>query len=488
MRKFHELFRGSETGRGYYGEIKGAQATDRGKLTSLARTIPEPATPELFELHLAGKKRLGIPPVMQDRTVAWFCIDVDFYQGEISYTDVAQAIVSCGLPLVMCRTKSGGAHLFCFLEEPIPAGKAIEIAKRFGEKLELPSDHVDYFPKTAEVNNNFWVNMPYFGDACHATGEDGQGNLSLDEFLVFANDRIVSAVDLDIKKKEKVKKSKSDAPPCIDYMIENGVEEGNRDLALCQFIVYAKRKWPDEWEEKATEFNEDHINPPLRKDELRKTLKSNKAKDYNYQCKAMKAIFCDANACKKRAFGVGSGEEIEVPIENLEKIDGEEPIYRVTLYGKTFTCEVKQLFNIVDFRKAAFAACDRFVPAMKQHIWEEVLTQHLDQMAVTKAAVDTEMRDRVIAQFQQWCDKFVHTGSLAEAILVRAPYYDGNRIVFSGDHFMTLIDRNLKCNRDKVFIYMRGWGVCVIEEQGQKLWCWPQNQPLWFDPDKEKRA
>ena len=489
MRKFHELFRGSETGRGYYGDIKGAQATERGKKTSLARTIPEPATPELFELHLAGKKRLGIPPVMKDRKVLWFCIDVDHYQDEGLHEEIAAAIIKCGLPLVQCRTKSDGSHLFCFLEEPILASKALEIAQSFGVKLALPKDHVDFFPKTAEVNDNFWVNLPYFGDACHAVGEDGTGDLSLEEFLEFANDRIVSAVDLDIKKKEKVAKKKSDMPPCIEYMIENGVEEGNRDLAFYQFCVFAKKKWPNEWEEEARDFNENSLHPPLRSDEVRKSIKYHKAKpDVEYQCKQMKAIFCDANECKKREFGIGSGEEMDVPIEAIEKIDGENPIYRVSLYKKTFTCEVKQLFNIVEFRKAAFAATDRFVPNMKQYVWEDVLKEHLEQMSITQAAVDTEMRDRVIAQFQEWCSKCTLTTNLADAQIVRAPYYDGKRIVFSGDHFMTLIDRNLKVGRDRVFLYMRMWGVVIIEEAGQKFWCWPQIGPLWFDPDKEHRA
>lgn len=488
MRSFHELFRGSETGHGTYGDIRGAQPTDRGKLNSSARTVHSPATQEQFELHLAGKKRLGIPPVMKNLKVYWFCIDVDHYDDKDMHAKLAAAIIKCGLPLVITRTKSGGAHLWCFLEEPILAGKALEIAQAYGSRLELPADHIDFFPKTGEKNDNFWVNLPYFGDACKATGEDGLGNLSLEDFLIYANDRIVDGVGLDKSKKEKTKKTKSDAPPCIDYMLENGVEEGYRDLALCQYIVYAKRKWPDEWEEKATEFNDDHITPPLRKDELRKTLKSNKAKDYNYQCKAMKAIFCDASACKKREFGVGSEEEIEVPIEAIEKIDGENPIYRISLYGKTFTCEVKQLFNIIEFRKAAFAACDRFVPAMKQCVWEDVLKEHLDQMAVTQSAVDTEMRDRVIAKFQAWCATFMQTKSLTEALLIRQPFYDGKRIVFSGDHFMTLIDRDLKAPRDRVFLYMRNWGVVLIEEEGQRLWCWPQNGPLWFDPDKDNRA
>jgi len=117
-----------------------------------------------------------------------------------------------------------------------------------------------------------------------------------------------------------------------------------------------------------------------------------------------------------------------------------------------------------------------------------VLKEHLEQMSITQAAVDTEMRDRVIAQFQEWCSKCTLTTNLADAQIVRAPYYDGKRIVFSGDHFMTLIDRNLKVGRDRVFLYMRMWGVVIIEEAGQKFWCWPQIGPLWFDPDKEHRA
>lgn len=488
MRSFKDLFKGRDDAHGEYGSIKGAKPTDRGKLNSNAASVKGAPTQALFAAHIAGEKRLGIVCVTKEAKVHWLVLDVDHYGDAGQHVRIAQAIRTCSLPLVQTASKSGGDHLWLFFEEPILATRAMVLARDYAERLDLPKDHIDIFPKNADpVSANFWVNLPYFGDTCWCLGESGSENLSMEEFLIYANDRITSLSELDAKKKSKVAK-KSDAPPCIDYMIENGVEEGNRDLAMYQFIVFAKRKWPDEWKEKAQWFNDKALHPPLRQDEMRKCITSHMKKEYEYQCKAMKAIFCDANACRKRTYGVGSEEELEVPIEAIEKIDGEVPLYRVTLYGKTFTCQVDQLFHAHIFKKLAWTVTNQFVPSMKQTVWEDILKDHMDAMVQTEAGRDTEASDRVITAFQDWVKTYVLYSNLDAALVAGAPYWDGARLVFRGDAFMQIIDRSLKLPRDRVYVYMREWGVMTINENGQKLWCWPKRGPLWFSPNKVEQV
>lgn len=522
MRDFPSLFKGREDAHGHYFSLAGKDATDRGKIVSKAESVHDPVTPALFQKHLAGKDRLGIIPVRADGKTGWFCIDVDFYKignktlAEAGgYPKIAKAIEKLGLKLLITRSKSGGAHLWCFLEEPIPAAEANKAAKLFFKKLNLADalgieqkeleQHVDLFPKDFSPNNiGSWVNLPYFGEACHCVGLDGKQDLSLEKFVFLANNNLTHPDDLNFKVDEKAanpNKAKSGRPPCIDYMIENNVPEGHRDDAVTHFAIYALKAFPDTWEEETRAFNEQHCEPPLNQGEINKTLKSVGSRQYEgYMCKKIENIFCDKSACRKREFGIGKdtvtegGEELG--IEHIEKIDGEEPVYLLTMFGKTFPVNLVDLYLYVNFRRRAMGATNKLIPALKQPEWEEILSEKLEMMEVTEAAVDTQMRDRVIKQFQNWCDQGVATDSLEAALTANSPFYTqdskGNgSILFSGDALLSQLDRQLRVSRDQAYVYMRGWGTVVTEVtvKGKKikLWKWVQRGPLWFDPYRGKK-
>lgn len=495
MRDFTSLFQGREDAHGEYFSLAGRKPTDRGKLVSKARSITDDVTPALWQKHLAGKHRLGIIPVRKDGTVGWFCIDVDFYEN-VDYAAIRKAIDDT--PLVMTLSKSGGVHLWCFLEEPIPAMQARKMAEALNKKINLPDvlglsaaeykEHVDIFPENASPDDiGVWVNLPYFGKEAHAYPD-----MDLQEFVEYANSKIVSSDELGFAVKKKSKAPKSDKPPCIDFMIANGVPEGHRNDAVTQFAIYALKAFPDTWEEETRNFNDEHCDPPMRHDEVTPIIKSVGLKKYEgYMCKAMQAIFCDKTECKKRAFGVGKQAVGDLGIEHIEKIDGEEPIYLITVGGKTFACDVDQLFQYTMFRKRAMAGLNRLLPSMKQPEWEDMLSDHLEMMEVTEAAADTQMRDRVIKQFQNWCGQACVTDDFEASMEANCPFYDGKVIYFSGDALLSQIDRQLRISRDEAYVIMREWGTVQVDKtvkgKTAQLWCWVQKGPLWFDPYKGKR-
>ena len=483
---------------GYYGML-GTKPSDRGKITGKAATRRQPVTPELWTAHLEGRERLGIVPITRDSTCWWFCIDVDHYQEAGLHEDIAARIEELNLPLVMTRSKSGGAHLWCFLSEPINAADAIVVAKDFKKRLALPDGHVDIFPAQADAEDcGNWMNMPYFGDQCHATGPDGTGNLTLAEFEKLANETAVLPSDLKIvRKSAKAKTSKapkSQLPPCIDHVIAEGcVPEGHRDNFLTHVAVVYKRAYPDNWEEKVAEFNQEYCDPPLDRAEVRKTVNSVRTKEFGYFCEKVSQIFCDKAACKKRDFGIKGPDNNDLAVDNMEKIDGEEPIYRVTMYGKTFTIDLDTLFNYQHFRKAVLGACNKFLPNMKNDDWAEVCQGLLDLAEVNEAAPDTQMGERVVANFKRFASGAT-SESLDAALMRGLPFYDSERhhVIFRGDDFMQLIDRNLKIDRDKTWVYMRTGG-CIQNEytvaaKKEKLWCYVVSGDLWFDPSEGERA
>lgn len=515
MRDFQALFRGRDDAHGEYSSLAGRDATDRGKVVSKAKSVHQPVTKALWQNHLSGKARLGIIPVRGDGKTGWFCIDVDFYKiGKKTleqtggYEKIAKVIAALGLKLVVTRSKSGGAHIWCLLEEPIKAADANKAAADLLKKMNLPSalgipadefmKHVDLFPKDFSPENiGSWVNLPYFGEQCRSVGADGKQDLPLPEFVKFANSMLCHPDDLKFKVKETAtvpRDPKSGRPPCIDFMVENGVPEGHRNDAVFQFGIYAMKAFPDTWEEETRDFNEKSCQPPLRRDEVNPIIKSLDAKEYEgYLCNKIKDIFCDKDACKKREFGIGKqkADPTEIGIEHVEKIDGEEPVYLITMSGKTFPVSLQDLYLYPNFRRRAMGAVNRLIPNMKQPEWEEILSDYLEMMEVTEAAADTQMRDRVIKAFQNWCDQGCNTESLEAAQIANNPFYDGKHIIFSGDALLNQIDRQLHATRDQAYVYMRGWGTVITEEtvKGKKvkLWKWVQHGPLWFDPYRGKK-
>lgn len=497
--------------------MAGRDPTERGKMVSKAQSLHTPVTPKLWKDHLAGKARLGIIPVRGDAKTGWFVIDLDFYkignktlEQTGGYEKIAKVIADLGLPLIVTRSKSGGAHMWCFLEEPIKAVDANKAAKGFLKKMNLAAvlgiqgeellKHIDLFPKDFSPDNiGSWVNMPYFGDACHCIGLDGKQDLSLPDFVKLANEHLTHPDDLNFKVKEKIAAPADPSkgrPPCIDFMLENGVPEGHRNDAVFHFAIFALKAFPDTWEEEVYKFNEEACQPPMRKDEVVPIIKSMETRQYEgYLCKKIEDIFCDKATCKKREFGIGKQkmEAGDVGIESIEKIDGEEPVYLVKMTGnpRTFPVNLQDLFLYVNFRRRVMGAVNRLIPSLKQPEWEEILSDHLEMMTITEAAVDTQMRDRVIKQFQNWCDQGVVTDSLEAAQTANSPYYDGKAILFSGDALLNQLDRQLRINRDQAYVYMRGWGTLQVEEtvKGKKvkLWKWVQNGPLWFDPYRGKK-
>ena len=63
---------------------------------------------------------MGIIPIDDNNQCKWGAIDVDTYDG-FDYKILIKKIVEKKIPLVVCKSKSGGAHIFLFVREPVLA-------------------------------------------------------------------------------------------------------------------------------------------------------------------------------------------------------------------------------------------------------------------------------------------------------------------------------------------------------------------------------
>src|SRR5207249_1100708 len=118
FKRFHTLFAGLETSHGVYNGL--TENREDGKILGTdRRTVRGPVTLELWEQHLTGKNGLGVVPIRSDSTVVFGAIDIDVY-AELSHAQLAKTLRNAKIPLVVCRSKSGGLTFIALQVIPWP--------------------------------------------------------------------------------------------------------------------------------------------------------------------------------------------------------------------------------------------------------------------------------------------------------------------------------------------------------------------------------
>ena len=86
-----------------------------GKADAESRIVREPLTLEIMQGHIQGEQGVGAIPINEDNQCRWGVLDIDIY--DLDHNELQARIQKQKLPLLHCRSKSGGAHLYLFLEE-----------------------------------------------------------------------------------------------------------------------------------------------------------------------------------------------------------------------------------------------------------------------------------------------------------------------------------------------------------------------------------
>ena len=95
---------------------------------------------------------------------------------------------------------------------------------------------------------------------------------------------------------------------------------------------------------KVNEFNSKHMDRPLGFSQVEKTIKQHEKTDYQYKCKdqPMCAV-CNAPLCKARKFGIG--DNYDVIISDLTKLESDESMWFLNVDGKRMSLNTEQLFD-----------------------------------------------------------------------------------------------------------------------------------------------
>ena len=263
-KKFIQIFSGLDRA---YGQTQSRSKNDSGKLEAKSWIVKEPLTEQKWLDHLAGKEpSLGIIPIKDDNTCTWGAIDIDTYDG-FDHVKLIKTLIEKNLPLVVCKSKSGGAHVFLFVKESCTAKdmqiKLTEIAAWIGY------GESEIFPKQIELNSkgtgNF-LNLPYNHPEYptrYALDDEGNALDNLDMFIKHYESKVVSNLSMVVIEKPVTEKSNDDfknAPPCLITLASQGFSEGSRNQCMFQLGVYLRQRFPNQLEAKLDYYNSKYFS------------------------------------------------------------------------------------------------------------------------------------------------------------------------------------------------------------------------------------
>jgi hypothetical protein len=405
IERFKKIFTGLERA---HGVTKVGQSNGDGtKVQGKSFIKRDPVTDQLWLDHLQGRDSLGIIPINDDNLCIWGCIDIDSYAG-FDHKKLVDKIFNLHLPLVVCRSKSGGAHVFLFTDNYVTAKLMQDKLTQIKAVLGYSGSEV--FPKQTELKSeddtgNF-LNLPYFnGDNTTRYAFDRMGlAVNLEGFYKLHYENKITPQQLEELKIKRPETPYSDGPPCIELMAQNKVGEGGRNNALFHYGVYAKNKWPDNWKSKVVVFNETAMDKPLSDTEVDIITKQHDKKEWGYKCKdEPMCSLCDKTLCRSRKFGIG--QEIMFPnLTDLQVIDLEDPYYYMNVDGQRLKLEsVKHLRQQSLFQESCMVQLKFRPPTLKEKDWVLVTNQLLNNAEITEPAEGLRTEDQLQNHLQEYC-------------------------------------------------------------------------------------
>jgi hypothetical protein len=403
IKRLFALYQGLHRAYGSY-VIEGLNEAKK-KMQGKAQTIAGEYNEMCWIPHVEGTRGLGVIPITDDATCNWGAIDVDVYPLDLNVLE--SRVRSLKLPMIVIRTKSGGAHVTMFLKTMVPASL---LRERLGEiAVALGYGGVEIFPKQVKLANTRdtgnWLNMPYF-DAKKTTRyaiRNGK-TLSLAEFLDMADLYKITQPQLE-GMEIKLAETFSDGPPCLQVMAMNGVPEGSRNNALFSMGIYSRLKFGDDWENELDKINHNVMVPPLQTRDVQLVSRSLSRKEYFYPCsKPPLSLFCNKSVCCKREFGIRemASAEIGLNIGDLVKVETDPPIWYLEVEGHRMELDTEDLLSQPKFRKLCVQYLNRLPGTVKASAWEKMVREKLENVKIEKAPIDSGTRGRATHHIEQF--------------------------------------------------------------------------------------
>ena len=445
--KFKNIFEGLKIA---YGQYQKGDREENGKQKGKAFIVRKQVTDDLWKNHIEGKgPALGIIPITESNNCKWGCIDIDEYN--LNHHDLISRIRNLKLPLVVCRSKSGGAHVFLFTKDFVPAIRMQKTLKKMAKSL--GHEGCEIFPKQTEIlvergdTGNF-LNLPYYNGTSglrYALDDNGKA-ASLESFYSMYDKYVQDKLE-EIKVEEtKVLDAFPDGPPCLNKLAIQGFGEGARNNALFNIAVYYKQAKPDSWQDELVKANQNYVNPPLSNGEVQQLIKSVSRKGYDkYRCKdAPINAVCQSGLCRTKRFGVGYGEEEMPVLGSLTKYTSKPPQWFLNVNEDRIELKSEQLYSAPLFALACLDQANLVIPVPKPKDWKQYyLKPLLQSIQEVEPLQSLDPVNEIMDLLQDWTTNRQNARTLDD-IFNKLPYTDDKReyTYFRMDDFFNFCKKN----------------------------------------------
>jgi Primase C terminal 1 (PriCT-1) len=469
VKEFSNLFRGSNLAHGTWEKTTGNMATE---LSS--------ATEEDFKEHLEGKLGLGIVPVTENGTCYFGAIDVDI--DTIDHKELFSRIRKRNLPLSVCRSKSGGAHLYVFFKNPHPSSAVQTLLKKWAGLLGFPTK-TEIFPKqTKSTSSNIgnWINLPYFNAQNTVRySVDDSGSLTIEDFI--RNVQFYTG-------EEKIDESLSSnliqidmMPPCLKALTNEGLPPGTRNVGLFSYGVFYRKSSPNGWADKLRYHNQNFVSPPLSSREVEALIKSIGDRQYQYKCdEEPLCSHCDRKTCLSLPYGIGNkpweddNNFDEIVVSNLRKIMTDPPTYILEVNSKDLHLNSDQFRQFEKLRKRIFEVHDAITRPMKQAQWEQKVRELLASKTEIQAPDDASEVGAISSKIDDYLCLYERSKG-REDLLRGLPIVEKDKILFQvGPLQKFLISQKVVIENKDLYaiLHRRQCNYDMIKIKGKVIRAW----------------
>ena len=417
-------------------------------------TANAPVTREKWEAHLKSepvtdfKNRvlawgLVIVPVNNDGKCKFGVLDFDIhFEGcTVDLNKLDSFILEKRWPFLLCRSRSGSAHLYLFLKEFIQAPKMKKLLAYFKNELEVygsenfisydeqiyldkekPMPDIEIFPKQNKMTANLYgngINLPYLG------GLKPQDPSELDRYCIHDNVILSLKGFIELAEKSRIgahqinfymENNHDNAPPCVLKMMKHGYSTNN---GYYQAGVYLKNRFETEIEKRLLEiweqYNKDlNENDPFKAQDIIKIARSvQNNKEYHYKCNENPmAELCDKQICLTRKYGI-SGDNVLPNIGPIKMLNTVPPIWKVFVNGNMVEVSAAQLMSYRLFRLAVLEQIQKIIPMLKDKQWTKMITDIINNnleiiKAPREASIEGEIEE-LLWEFLNQADRHFPT-------------------------------------------------------------------------------
>jgi hypothetical protein len=487
---FSELFSGYENAHGIYRIEK---SPGSGKVQGRASTRHGTPTDEDWKNHLSGKVGLGIIPLRSDNTVHFAAIDIDDFVS-LDWEMLDQ--FADKYPVVVCRSKSGGAHIYAFFPEPEAVEPVYKTLKNYAGALGYPKAEI--FPKqltrASDTDVGNWINLPYY----HARKTEryaivGREHLSFEEFLDYATERRVP-----LSKHPKTRASKqpkveaapetdhfADGPPCLDKLLsQGGFTPGTRNEGLFNVAVYLRKRYPGDWQEHLDTYNQLMCESPLSTREVEVIMRSANRKDYRYRCQQepIKSV-CMRELCRRRLHGVGATMTEEVTgIEHVTLYEADPHATWVVQLtnGSRFECDSSAFTNQNEFARYCFDKAKVRLPPLPAERFAEYINRFTVEASVVPPFEGTTPQEIFVGLVVDFCTSIAQ-GKTKEDIVRGQPWHYEGKVYFRPAALVNFLHRHR-------FVYWNQHGkighyLWKMSGGTESMLVLNRQETLWWIPD-----